>query len=111
MLGRLKTLRSIFTNPWTLIGIAAYLISVIILSRNKTFAPEDAIVVLVIFGIILPVIAWVTTLRVQPIALVIQRNLAEMWLLLACLLFVTLFLVWGPALLDSLLPLSWTTSE
>lgn len=66
---------------------------------------------LVIFGLFFPLLAWLTTLRVRPLVISVQRNPAEMWLLLACLIGVTLFLVWGPALLESILPESLTGSE
>ena len=111
MLGQLKTSRNIFTNPWALIGLLAYALSVVILWRDNTFAPEEAIVMLIIFGFLLPSIAWVTTLRARPLTLSVQRNAGELCLLLACLIGVSLFLVSGPAFLDSILPSNWTGSD
>lgn len=107
----MKTLRNIFTNLWALVGIGAYLVSLVVLWRNKTFAPEDAISVLVIFGVIFPLLGWLTTLRAEPLSLTVHRNSSEMWLLLACLIGVTLFLVWGTALSEALLPPSWLASD
>jgi membrane protease YdiL (CAAX protease family) len=106
----MRLLRQIFTNPWALVGIAGYAASFFLLGHNKTFAPGDAISVLVIFGLIFPFLAWVTTIRARPLNLTIHRNPAEMWLLLACLIGVTLFLVWGSALSEALLPASRVSS-
>ena len=101
---RLKTLRNIFGNLWVLLGVAAYGVSFAILWRNQSFAPEDALSLLVIFGLAFPLLAWVTTLRARPLTLTIQRSAAEMWLLFACLIGVTLYLVWGTALSEALVP-------
>ena len=91
--------------------MAAYGVSLAILWRNKTFAPEDAIVMLIIFGLVFPLLAWVTTLRSQPLTLTVQQSAGEMWLLLACLVGVIVFLVWGTALSETLLPASWLSSD
>jgi uncharacterized protein len=108
---RLKALRNIFGNVWVLLGLAAYGVSLAILWRNTSFAPEDALVELVIFGLAFPLLAWVTTLRARPLTLTVHRSAAEMWLLLACLIGVTLYLVWGAALSEALVPASWLASE
>jgi len=109
--GELRALRNIFGNVWALLGIGAYGVSLAILWRNKTFAPEDALVELVIFGVAFPLLAWVTTLRARPLELTVHRRAAEMWLLFACLIGVTLYLVWGTALSEALVPASWLASE
>jgi hypothetical protein len=82
-----------------------------ILWRNKSFAPEDAIVELVIFGLAFPLLAYVTPLRARPLTLTVHRSVAEMWLLFACVIGVTLYLVWGAALSEALVPTSWLVSE
>jgi membrane protease YdiL (CAAX protease family) len=91
--------------------MAAYGVSFAILWRNKTFAPEDAIVMLIIFGLVFPLLAWVTTLRAQPLTLTVHQRAGEMWLLLACLIGVIVFLVWGTALSEALLPAGWLFSD
>jgi len=106
----MKALRNIFGNVWVLLGLVAYGVSLAILWRNKSFAPEDAISLLVIFGLAFPLLAWVTTLRARPLTLTVQRRSSEMWLLLACLLGVTLYLVWGAAWSEALVPGSWLGS-
>jgi membrane protease YdiL (CAAX protease family) len=107
---RLKALRNIFGNVWVLAGIAAYGVSLAVLWRNPQFGHEDAITELIIFGLALPVLAWVTTLRARPLAVTARRSAAEMWLLFACLIVVSLYLVWGAALSELFIPLSWLAS-
>jgi len=106
----LKALRNIFGNVWVLLGLGTYGVSLAILWRNKSFAPDDALSLLVIFGLAFPLLAWLTTLRARPLMLTVQRRSSEMWLLLACLLGVTLYLVWGAALSEALVPASWLGS-
>jgi membrane protease YdiL (CAAX protease family) len=107
----LKALRNIFGNFWVLLGIAAYGISLAVIWQNKSFAPEDAIVELVIFGLAFPLVAWVATLRARPLTLTVHRSAAEMWLLVAGLIGVTLYLVWGATLSEALVPAGWLASE
>jgi membrane protease YdiL (CAAX protease family) len=107
----LKTLRNIFRNVWVLLGLVAYGVSLAILWRNNSFAPGDAIVELVIFGLAFPLLAWVTTLRTRSLTIMVKRSTGEMWLLFACLLAVMLYLVWGATLSEALVPGSWLASE
>jgi membrane protease YdiL (CAAX protease family) len=107
---RLKTLRNIFGNTWVLLGLAAYGTSLGLLWRNPNFDHGDAIAELIIFGIVFPVLAWLTTWRARPLVLTVRRNPVEMWLLFACLIGVTLYLIWGTALSELFLPLRWLAS-
>lgn len=106
----MKTLRNIFGNVWVLLGLAAFAVSLAILWRNPSFGREDAIGGIIIFGIGFPLLAWVTTLRAKPLTVAVRRSSGEMWLLLACLIGVTLYLVWGTALSEMLVPPSWLAS-
>lgn len=103
----MKTLRNIFGNIWVLLGLAAYGVGLAVLWRNPSFGHEDAIAELIIFGVAFPLLAWVTTLRVQPLAVTVRRNSGEMWLLFGCLIGVMLYLVWGTALSELFVPLNW----
>jgi membrane protease YdiL (CAAX protease family) len=105
-----KTLRNIFGNKWALLGMAAFAVSLAILWRHPGFGREDAIGGLIIFGIIFPLLAWVTTLRARPLVLPERRSPGEMWLLFACLIGITLYLIWGAALSEALVPASWLAS-
>lgn len=106
----MKTLRNIFGNVWALLGLAAFAVSLALLWRHPNFAREDAIGGLITFGIIFPLLAWVTTLRALPLALPERRSSGEMGLLLACLMVVTLYLIWGAALSEALVSASWLAS-
>jgi len=107
---RLKTLRNIFGNVWALLGVAAFALSLAILWRHPNFGREEAVGGLIIFGIIFPVLAWVTTLRARPLELPERRSSGELWLLLSCLIVVTLYLIWGAALSEMLVPATWLES-
>jgi membrane protease YdiL (CAAX protease family) len=107
---RLKVLRHIFSNVWALLGLAAFAVSLAVLWRHPGFGREDAIAGLIIFGIIFPLLAWVTTLRARPLELPERRSAGEMGLLFACLVGVMLYLIWGAALSEMLVPASWLAS-
>ena len=107
---RLRTLRNIFGNVWVLLGIVAYGVSLAVLWPNKSFSHGDALAELIIFGIAFPLLAWATTLRARPLEVTVRRSSAEMWLLFACLIAVSLYLVWGAALSELFIPLNWLAS-
>lgn len=90
--------------------MAAFAVSLAILWRHPNFGREEAIGGLIIFGIIFPLLAWVTTLRARPLELPERRSAGELWLLLGCLVVVTLYLIWGAALSEMLVPATWLES-
>ncbi|MFL6589794.1 MAG: CPBP family intramembrane glutamic endopeptidase [Chthoniobacterales bacterium] len=103
----MKMFRNIFGNGWALAGIVAYGASLALLWPNKSFGHGDAIVLLLIFGVAFPVLAWLTTLRAKPLAVTTHRNVAEIWLLFACLVMVTLYLIWGATISETFVPAKW----
>jgi membrane protease YdiL (CAAX protease family) len=105
-----KTLRSIFGNVWVLLGLAAFAVSLAILWRNPGFGREDAISGIIILGVVFPLLAWVTTLRARALALTVRQSSAEMWLLYACVVGATLYLIWGAPLSEALVPADWLAS-
>jgi membrane protease YdiL (CAAX protease family) len=107
---RVKALRDIFTNVWALLAFAVYGVSLALLWRNPGFSHEDAISMLVVFGLAFPLVAWVTTLCARPLEIAVRANSAEMGLLAFCLIGVILFLIWGTALSDALVPATWLGS-
>ena len=106
----MKTLRNIFGNIWVLLGLAVFGVSLAILWRHPNFGREEAIGGLIIFGIIFPLLAWVTTLRARPLELPERRSPGELSVLFTCLALVTLYLIWGAALSEALVPASWLAS-
>jgi hypothetical protein len=57
---------------------------------NKNFEPSGALVVLVVFAIVLPLIAWITTRHVIPLSISINPGSAELIVLLAYVVAVCL---------------------
>jgi membrane protease YdiL (CAAX protease family) len=106
----MKTLRDILTNVWVLLGLAIFGPSLALLWRNPAFGREDALGGIIIFGIGFPLIAWVTTLRARPLAVPARRSPGEMALLFACLVLVTLYLIWGATIANALVPADWLAS-
>jgi membrane protease YdiL (CAAX protease family) len=104
---QVNRLRDIFGNIWVLLGLAAYAVSLAVLWRTPSFGRADAIVELIIFGIGFPLLAWATTLRARPLVVEGRRSPGEMWLLFACLIAVTLYLIWGAQLSETFVPASW----
>lgn len=107
----MKTLRTIFTNLWVLVGLVIFGASLALLWRNPGFGREDALGGIIIFGIGFPLIAWVTTLRARPLPVPARRSAGEMALLFACLVLVILYLIWGATIANALAPADWLASE
>jgi membrane protease YdiL (CAAX protease family) len=105
----MKTLRGIFTNVWVLAGLAAFGASLALLWRHPGFGRQDALGGIIIFGIIFPLIAWATTLRARPLPIAERRSGGEMALLFVCLALVTLYLIWGAALSETLISADWAS--
>lgn len=106
----MRALRNILTNPWALAGIVIYSASLALLWPNNSFDHKDAIWELIIFGLAFPLVAWLTTLRAEPLPLTVRRRPPEMMVLGLCLAVVTLYLIWGSALSDTLVPANWMAS-
>lgn len=77
---------------------------------NKNFETAGALVVLVVFGIVLPLIAWVTTRHAIPLSISVRSGAPELIVLVAYLIAVSLYLVGGPQWIDQHLPTTWTES-
>lgn len=97
-------------NPVVIGGLLLYVGSFAVLLRNKDFEPAGAIVVLVSFGIIFPVLAWLATMRAVPLAISIQPSAQEMFVLIGCLVALAIYLVGGPQCIDQHLPRYWIDS-
>jgi CAAX protease family protein len=106
----LKTMQR-FLNPGVFVFVVAYAASFICLSRNSNFQPADAVVELVLFGFILPAIAWFATRRSTVLAIRASGRPPEMLLVLGCLIALAIYLVNGPQAIDNLLPPPWKESQ
>ena len=92
-------------------GLLFYCGAFAILLGNKNFEPSDALVVLVVFAIVLPLIAWITTRHAIPLSISINPGSAELIVLLAYVVAVSLYLIGGPQWIDQHLPREWTDSH
>ena len=92
-------------------GLFLYCGAFAILVGNKGFDVVGAVVVLMVFGIVLPLIAWMTTRHAIPLSISIQSGAPQLIVLLAYVLAVSLYLVAGPQWIDQHLPREWTESQ
>ena len=87
------------TSLWNLILIAGLLLycgAFVVLLGNKNFEAAGAVVVLIVFGIVLPLIAWVTTRHAIPLSISIHSGASELIVLFAYVLTMSLYLIGGP---------------
>jgi membrane protease YdiL (CAAX protease family) len=94
-----------------LIGsLILFVCSFALLLRNKSFEATDAVVVLIVFGIAFPLIAWIATRRAIPLSISVQTNKSQLIVLIAYIVFLSVYLIGGPQSIDQHLPSSWIDS-
>ncbi len=91
-------------------GLLLYCAAFAILLGNKSFDIAGAVVVLIVFGIVLPLIAWLTTRHAIPLSISIESGAPELIVLVAYVLAVSLYLIGGPQWIDQHLASGWTDS-
>ena len=91
-------------------GLLLYCGAFAILLTNKDFDVAGALVVLVAFGIVLPLIAWVATRHAVPLSVSIEPQASELIVLSAYIIALSLYLIGGPQWIDQHLPSSWIGS-
>jgi uncharacterized protein len=94
-----------------IVGLLLYCAAFAILSGNKNFDASGALVVLVVFAIVLPLSAWITTRHAIPLSISINPGSVELIVLLAYVVAVSLYLIGGPQWIDQHLPREWTDSH
>ena len=92
-------------------GLLVYCGAFAILLGNKSFDAGGAIVVLIVFGIVLPLIAWITSRHAVPLSISIESGVPELIVLIAYVLAVSLYLIGGPQWIDQHLPRTWIDSQ
>ena len=92
-------------------GLLLYCGAFAILVGNPSFVPAAGVVVLVVFGIVLPLIAWLTTRRAVPLSISIRSGAPELIVLIAYVIAVSLYLIGGPQWIDQHIPAEWTNSQ
>src|SRR5215472_8215813 len=92
------------------IALILYACAFASLLRNKSFEPAEAIIVLVVFGGVFPLLAWATTLRAVPLSLFVKPSTTALIALTGYVILLSLYLVGGPQWIDQHLPYSWVDS-
>lgn len=92
-------------------GLLLYCGAFAVLFGNPSFERAAAFVVLIVFGIVLPLIAWLTTRHADPLSISIRSGVPELIVLVASVIAVSLYLIGGPQWIDQHLPGGWTNSQ
>ena len=92
------------------IGLVLYACAFAILLRNKSFEPAEAIIVLVVFGGIFPLLAWAATRRAVPLSISVRPSTSALMALTGYVILLSLYLIGGPQWIDQHLPHSWIDS-
>ncbi len=100
----MRALLQALRNKVLLAYVAVYAVGLWHLSRQPGFEPAEALGVLVIVGVIFSSLALLVTRRAQPLPLAVKSPAAELGLLLAWMLPLAAFLVWGLGTLRSAVP-------
>jgi membrane protease YdiL (CAAX protease family) len=107
----MKASLKLLKNPGFLLGLGLYLLALIILSQRPEFSAVDALMELLIFGFGFSLLAWLTTRHAKPLVVAAYPTGGEMIALVAYVLAVSIYLVFGPQWVDSWLPHQWVTSD
>jgi membrane protease YdiL (CAAX protease family) len=100
-----------FAHNCVLIGsLILYVCAFAVLLRNRSFDATDAVVVLIVFGIAFPLIAWIATRRASPLSISAQTSKDRLIVLIGYIALLSVYLVGGPHWIDQHLPSSWTDS-
>jgi len=91
-------------------GLVLYACSFAVLLQNKSFDTTGAIVVVIVFGIAFPLIAWIATRRAIPLSISIKPSNHQLTILIGYIVVVSLYLVGGPQWIDQHLPSHWIDS-
>jgi uncharacterized protein len=100
-----------FAHNRLLIGsVILYACAFAVLLRNKSFDITGAIVVLIVFGIAFPLIAWIATRRAVPLSISVTPSKSQLIVLIGYIAALSVYLIGGPQWIDHHLPVSWIES-
>jgi len=91
-------------------GLILYACAFAILLRNQAFDATGAAVVLIVFGIVFPLIAWIATRRAIPLSIFVTPSKSQLIVLIGYIIVLSVYLVGGPQWIDQHLPSSWIDS-
>jgi len=68
-------------NLTVVVGLTLYAVGLAVLWQNKNFEPGGALIVLFLFGLIFPALAWLATIRAVPLSISVRASACEMLVL------------------------------
>ena len=98
-------------NLTVVVGLTLYAVGLAVLWQNKNFEPGGALIVLFLFGLIFPALAWLATIPAVPLSISIRPSGCEMLVLACFIVGLSIYLVGGPQWIDNHLPEAWTDSS
>ena len=102
--------RPLHRNHILIGGLLLYALAFAVLFGNKSFDATGAVVVLIVFGIVFPLIAWMATRRAVPLSISVKPGKYELIILIGYIVALSLYLVGGPQWIDQQLPPHWIDS-
>lgn len=98
-------------NPTVVVGLILYAAGLTVLLQNKNFELGGALIVLVLFGLIFPALAWLATIRAVPLSISVRPSGREILVLSGFIVALSIYLIGGPQWIDNHLPEAWTDSS
>jgi membrane protease YdiL (CAAX protease family) len=90
--------------------VILYVCGLGVLSQNKNFELGGALIVLILFGLVFPVLAWFATIRAVPLSISVCPSAREMLVLSGYIIALSIYLISGPQWIDNHLPHAWIDS-
>jgi hypothetical protein len=87
-------------NPYFLGFLGVYALAVGVLTFTGVYSLAEPLMVLAIFGVILPATAYGMCHKRSPFPVRVEAGRGEMLTVLGCFLFVIFYLLWGSAWID-----------
>jgi membrane protease YdiL (CAAX protease family) len=94
-------------NRAVVVGLVLYAAGLAVLLQNKNFELGDALIVLLLFGLIFPELAWLATIRAVPLSISVRPSGREMLVLAGFIVALSVYLIGGPQWIDDHLPKAW----
>ena len=93
-----------FARHWGALAFILLYVAGLVVLASTGFEVGDALVALAIFGVIFPLLAWVTTRRAVRLPAADRCSGIDLVLLAACVVALSIYLVGGPQWIDSHFP-------
>jgi membrane protease YdiL (CAAX protease family) len=100
-----------YRNRVLIVALVFYLSAFGVLLRNKSFDAGGAVIILILFGGVLPWLAWIATRHAVPLSISVRPSTSELIVLSGYIIALSLYLIGGPQWIDQHLPHSWIDSS